>query len=367
MLTTTLPVPSFLERLMSRNVFAVTGVAALLALTLACTSKSSTPLTPNAPTGGGNATASDGSTLKVTAPVPQSPINDQKPQTGPARLSVSASTAPYVPVIAVTYRFQIFNSANVMVENAVANSTIYDVQSDLTVNARYTWRARAEGIDVFGPWSNTASFLAPESSFLGVSTFADPLTNGKTVGQRRGGHFVGSQGWMSDSTTDGIDYDLQVPCTACVLEFDATGFGRAEGEPLAKDLKWITMGDAAVFGDFSAFRNHPWKMHLEQRSDGDGTGMKITWRNGGYDEGQPGDHVVKVDPAVPWSSTASYHFKLEWDGGGFGISVNGEKWFDQPFGGFAYSPPNHRISLGCYPRAESFPGAIYKNVKLRQL
>ena len=81
---------------MSRNVFAVTGVAALLGLTLACTSKSSTPLTPTrAGTAAAAATASDGSTLKVTAPVPQSPINDQKPATGPATLVVSASTAPY--------------------------------------------------------------------------------------------------------------------------------------------------------------------------------------------------------------------------------------------------------------------------------
>jgi hypothetical protein len=353
---------------MSRNVFAVTGVAVLLGLTLACTSKSSTPLTPENPsTGGSVGAASDGSTLKVTAPVPQSPINDQKPVTGPARLSVSASTAPYVPVIAVNYRFQIFNSANVMVENNVINSTVYDVQSDLATNARYTWRARAEGIDVWGPWSTTASFVAPESAFLGVDTFADPLTNGRTVGMRQGGHFVGNQGWMSDSTTDGIDYQLQSACTSCVLEFDVTNFGRAEGEPLAKDLKWITMGDGSVFGDFGAFRNHPWKMHLEQRSDGNGTGMKVTWRNGGFDEGIVGDHVIKVDPAVSWSSSTIYHFKFEWDSGGFGIYVNGEQWFGESFGGFGYNPPNHRISLGCYPRSESFPGAIYKNVKLRHL
>src|SRR4029079_2384167 len=122
---------------------------------------------------------SDGSTLKVTAPVPQSPINNTKPATGPAKLVVSPSTAPYVPVIAVKYRYQIFNAANVMVENSVVNATSYDVQSELTTNARYTWRARAEGIDVFGPWSSTASFLAPESAFLGISTFADPLTNGR--------------------------------------------------------------------------------------------------------------------------------------------------------------------------------------------
>jgi len=270
-------------------------------------------------------------------------------------------------VIAVKYRYQVFNPANVLFEDTVVSATSYDVQGELTVNARYTWRARAEGIDVFGPWSTTASFLAPESAFLGVSTFADPLTNGRTVGMRQGGHFVAGQGWMSDSVNDGIDYDLQQACTSCVLEFDATGFGKAEGEPLSKDLKWITMGDAGAFGDFGTFRNHPWKMHLEQRSDGNGTGMKITWRNGGFDENQPGDHVVKVDPAVSWSSSTLYHFKLSWDPGGFSIEVNGDRWFDESFGGFAYAPPNHRISLGCYPRNESFPGALYKNVKLRQM
>jgi hypothetical protein len=353
---------------MSRNVFAVTGVAALLGLTLACTSKSSTPLTPATPGAGAtlSTSAADGSTLKVSAPVPQSPINDQKPTIGPARLTVSGATPLYVPAIALRYRFQVFNSANVLVEDAVADGTAYDVQADLTVNSRYTWRARAEGGDVFGPWSTTASFLAPESAFLGVSTFADPLTNGRTVGQRRGGHFVGTQGWMSDGLTDGIDYDLQQPCTECVLEFDVTNFGRAEGFPVEKDLKWISMGDAPAFGDFGSFRNHPWKMHLEQRSDGDGTGMKITWRNGDVGEGDPGDHVVKVDPAVQWSSSQVFHFRLAWDGGGFGVWVNDEQFFGEGFSQ-PYAPPNHRISLGCYPRSESFPGAIYKNIKLRRL
>ena len=31
-----------------------------------------------------------------------------------------------------------------------------------------------------------------------------------------------------------------------------------------------------------------------------------------------------------------------------------------------YEPTNHRISLGCYPRGDSFVGIIYRNVKLTQ-
>ena len=351
---------------MSRNLVAFTGVTVLLGLTLACTSNSSTPLTPiTAITGGTLGTASDGSTLKVTAPTPQSPVGGVKPQTGPATLVVSSSTAPFTATPAVQYRFQVFNSANVMVENAVSNSTSHAVDADLTVNLAYQWQARAEYQGSVGPWSSRASFTAPETAFLGVSTFADPLTNGKTVGFQRGGHFTPGQGWSADSLTGGIDYDLKAACVECTLEFDVTNFGKAEGQYVEKDLKWISMGDASQFGDFGAFRNHPWKMHLEQRSDGDGTGMKITWRNGGFGEGDPGDHVIKVDPAVDWRGNEIFHFKLIWDDGGFGVFVNGEEWFSSGFAA-PYDPPNHRVSLGCWPRGESFPGAIYKNVKLRK-
>jgi hypothetical protein len=41
-----------------------------------------------------------------------------------------------------------------------------------------------------------------------------------------------------------------------------------------------------------------------------------------------------------------------------GIQVLADGW------GFPYAPPNMRVSLGCYPRGESFVGAIYRNIKL---
>ncbi len=55
---------------------------------------------------------------------------------------------------------------------------------------------------------------------------------------------------------------------------------------------WAT---APTLGNFGAFRNHPWKMHLEQRGDGNGTGMKLIWRNGKAGDGEPGDHDTKID------------------------------------------------------------------------
>ena len=49
------------------------------------------------------------------------------------------------------------------------------------------------------------------------------------------------------------------------------------------------------------------------------------------------------------------------------MAVNGEVWFQDGFGGNEFAPPNFRISLGCYPRGESFVGAIWRNVKLSKL
>ena len=352
---------------MSRNLVAVTGVTVLLGLAVACTSNSSTPLTPTTPITGGTPAAADGSTLKVTPPVAQSPVGGVKPSTGPATLVVGASTATFAGSTPLQYRYQVFNSANALVQDKLVSSTSYAVDADLTANASYTWQARAEYQGKVGPWSTKASFIAPETAFLGASTFADPLTTGKTVGTQHGGTFIAGQGWESLSVNDAIDYDLTTPCTNCTLDFDSTNFGAQEGAAAEKDFKWVSMASAGDFGSFGAFRNSPWKMHLVQRADFP-TGMEIVWRNGAANDtgADPGDHRIKLNSTpISFSSANVYHFTLRWSPTGYNISVNGTEVFQDGWYN-SYAPPNMRISLGCYPRGESFVGAIFRNVKLRQ-
>ena len=118
-------------------------------------------------------------------------------------------------------------------------------------------------------------------------------------------------------------------------------------------------------------------MHLEQRSDGDGTGMKMIFRNGDAGDGEPGDHTGKVDPAVNWNGNTVYHFIITWRGGsGFSIRIgetqqadgsvtNLRTWFEDGFGGHPYTPPNHRIQLGCSARNETmYNSAIWRNVRI---
>ena len=345
---------------MERRSLALLGLYALVAGVVACTS--SKPATPVAPTNTGSTAAPDGSTLKVTAATIQSPTNDQRLTTDVALLAAGPATGVFASGLPLQYRFELRNPANAVVQDALVSATSFQVTATLVPNTRYTWRVRPEYQGEAGPWSGTGSFIT-RIPFL----INDPLTNGTTVGQQIGGRFLAGQGWQSLGLTDGIDYDFVTPCIDCTLEFDATNFGGQEGFPFAKDLKWVSMGDGNAFGNFGAFRDHPWKMHLIQRADYP-TGMEIIWRNGGTNAsgGDPGDHRIKLtDTPISFSSSRVYHFKLDWGLFGYIISVNGIEVLEDGWDHW-FEPPNFRIELGCIPRGESFVGIIYRNVTLKK-
>jgi len=344
---------------MKRRSLTLFGVSALVAGAIACSSAN--PATPVAPTATGANAAADGSTLKTDAPGTVSPINDQKLTSPVVNLTARPATLQFASATPVTlqYRFQVFNAAGTMVENALASGTTYLVTATLNPNTRHTWRVRPESAGEPGPWSSTASFVTEDPAIIN-----DPLIDGTTKGTRIGGRFIAGQGWQSGSLTDAIDYDLPSGCVDCRLEFDATNFGGQEGFSFQKDLKWVSMGDAGAFGSFDAFRNHPWKMHLVQRADFP-TGMEIIWRNGGANPtGDPGDHRIKLNSTpITFSSAQVYHFQLDWGTLGYAISVNGLEVLADGWDHW-YELTNLRIELGCIPRAESFVGIIYRNVKL---
>ena len=342
-------------------------VVALALIASACTS-SKTPASPTPPSSSTTPPA-DGSTLKVTAPAPQSPVNDQLfPTTSTVTLTTGAAASTFSASVALTYRFQVFNAASTMVQENAGVGTTQVVTATLAGGTRYTWRVRAESGSSVGPWSSSASFTTVALPPPVVAIINDPLTNGSTVASLRfGGQFVAGQGWQSNTYTDSLDYILPSPCSDCTAEFDVTGTGGGLGNPA--DLKWFTMGDSGSFGDFSAFRDHPWKMHLEQRGDGDGTGMKLIWRNGGAGTGDPGDHTDIQPPnkaGGPSWKGQKVHFIFKWTPKSYSIQLDSKIWFSGFFDGGAFAPPSHDIELGCRPRGESQIGVIYSNFILKK-
>jgi len=341
--------------------YVLLAVCSTAVLALACTEGLKTPAEPTP----GTTT----STLKVTAPTPKDPVNDARLASLPPTLNASEATFTSGTPSPLQYRFEVLKADGTtrVEESSLKTATTWVPAEPLLDNTKYTWRVRAENAaGLFGPWSALASFLTPLSSAL----VNDPLTNGVTVAtQQRGGEFVPGQGWRSLSRTDALDY-LVTSCTSCTLEFDATNFGKKEGEAYGADLKWVSMGDGVTFSPGGRddigydFRDHDWKMHLEQRSDNSGTGMKIVWRNGAGGGGNPGDHSFRIDDGPNWNSGEVFHFKIQWSPEGYLIQVNGETIFQESFGGRQYEPPHHLIQLGCTPRGESFVGIIYRNVKI---
>jgi len=351
-----------------RFLFALCSLS-LVVLAFGCSE--SQPLTPTPPAPP-TTSSSDGTTLKVTAPSVVSPLNDVRLEgftaptlnAGEAQSTQGASVSPQ-------YRFQLLNASGGLLQESLRSSTSWTPTFPLAYDTKYLWQVRAETTDGFGPWSSLGSFLSAKGSFFRGQEVLDLLTTGQTVGTRIGGQFVAG-GWQATSFTDGIDYDIPT-CSACTVEFDVTGFGKGEGRNVQKDLKWLAMGDGSTWGNFGAFRNHPWKMHIEQRGDGNGTGMKLIWRNGRAGDGDPGDHEGKVDPtSINWRQDGVFHFTVTWNAGGYRIMVgetqpNGtvsgnQVWFQGSFAR-AYAPPNHRISLGTRPRSETLEGT-YRNVRI---
>ncbi len=352
---------------MKRRTLVLFAMSALVAGAIACSSTN--PATPGAPTATQPTSLAelpaDGSTLKADPAVPLSPLNDFKFSSPAVVLTARAATLqfPSLTPVVLQYRFQVFTAAGVAVENVLVSETSYTVTATLAPNARYTWRVRPEVQGEGGPWSTAGSFITEDPAIIN-----DTLLDGTTKGARIGGRFIAGQGWQSTSVTDGIDYDVPGGCVDCRLVFDATNFGAQEGFPYAKDLKWVTMGDWNAFGSFDVFRDHIWKMHLVQRADYP-TGMEIIWRNGGRNPNgkDPGDHRIKLlSTPINFSSSQVYHFQLDWTKLGYKISVNGIDVMSDGWDHW-YETPNLRIELGCIPRADSFVGIIYRNVKLTKL
>lgn len=136
-------------------------VAVLLAaLCIAgCSSETSAPLAPVAAA----ATAVPENSLKASAPIALSPVNDQRSATLTSTTLVASPATGQYATLTLQYRFQIFNDAGTLVQDSgLVGAPTWTIALTLTPLKRYTWKVRAEYQGTAGPWSATASFTTPE-------------------------------------------------------------------------------------------------------------------------------------------------------------------------------------------------------------
>jgi hypothetical protein len=169
-----------------KNLYVI-AVAGVMATALACGDKSPSPAAPSPAansTGSETPATADGTTLKVPPPPPVSPANGATLEDFNIVLKVNSVTAKYADVSQFAYHFQILLNNQVVREFRTSTTTQWTV-TDLDSNTTYTWHARAEQGNYFGPWSDSWTFKTPEipEGYINGGELYDPLYNGKTVGQ----------------------------------------------------------------------------------------------------------------------------------------------------------------------------------------
>lgn len=344
------------------------ALAAVLALALACSKGTPSPTSPTAAQPGAADAAPDGSTLKVSAPAPQSPVNGQQPDN--VLLVTNRSTAEFANTPDLSYEFEIYNSANQRVYRGVqaggSGSTVsHAVNAQLEFEQNHTWRVRAFFGSGVGPWSSAAAFRTPAGSYIANQEIRDVLTNGTTVGQRNGSiEFRGAEGVRLNTMTSYINYQLPQALEEGEFSFLATNVD--EGNVCDK-CKVMVMAE----GCHADVTDNDYRMSLEVRGSLYPVPGQISFR---VITGDTENHRDIPRASLSWNRTETYFFKMWWRTGvaGYEIrtgSATGPIKHEASTGtdGHPYRPSPHCVYLGSGPARGGFQDQTHQGMTVKHV
>jgi len=336
----------------------------ILAVAAACSDGPESPVSPSGSEPGSSAAAADGSTLKATAPTPQSPINNQQPES--LVFVTGTSTATFAsPSTAFSYEFEIRNSGNTAtvcpaaIVGGGSGSTVSYSPTTCTLefDQPYTWRVRAVQNTARGPWSASATFRAPAGGYIRGNEVYDPLTNGETVGEIVGPvTFIPGVGVRLETFGSYIRYRL--PETLVQGEFSLvitnvatnTEGGKTKVFAMSEGLDDIVTNDR--------------RMTVEKRGDPAGY---IAWRFISHldqieTEGEERE-FVSFDESLPylWTATWNGFFNVRIQQGATTVYSKGKHYEG------AYDPNPHYAFIGAPegrtgPEGATVPGMVVRHV-----
>lgn len=352
---------------MMRKYASLTAVVVAV-LASACTKGSQAPASPTTSAATDVSAAADGSTLKVTAPTLQSPINNQQPSTLDVVLTLGNASGKYGSVTP-TYRFQVFNAAGNLayeVANVAAGGsgvTAHTITAALDGDQSYSWQARAEASGAVGPWSSRATFVAPASTgYIRGSELYDPLMNGKTVGTMVGPlTFIPGVGLKFESQESYVHYTLPQTLTEGEFSLLVTGMpANTDGDK----TKLFAMGEG-----FDDIVTNNRRMTVEKRGDPAGI---IAWRFITHDDQVDTEGADRV--FYNFLASQTYFWKATWRANRFTLSireggVDGREVYNKGknFVGRAYDPTPHVIYLGAPVGRSGAAGASVDQAIIRQV
>lgn len=347
---------------------ALCASAAALAVALACSKNPETPIAPSSAQPGAAEAAADGSTLKVTAPTPQSPVNNAQPDV--LLLTATRATPTFGASAPLSYEFEIKTAgganacAPAVVDGGSGANVSYAPNCTLQFDQPYTWRVRAAVGNARGPWSATANFRSPSGGYIRDNEVFDPLTNGKTAGDISGPVQFTPEGIRLLDHSSYVTYRL--PVNLQQGELSMMVLNADEGNPGDKN-KIFSMQEGPNVDDITT---DDYRMTAELRGRNYGAPGATTFRI------IPGDGEPQDGQRIPlnWNSSRWYFWKFTWETNFARLQVredgpNGRTVYDQSVSGWShpYRPDPHYIHLGSpIGRAGALdathPGMIIKNV-----
>jgi hypothetical protein len=343
------------------------SAAALVALAVACSKSAPSPVAPGAAQEGSAAAAADGSTLKVAAPAPVSPVGGAQPDT--LVLVANKVTGKYDSSLNPSYEFRIKTSAGAVVQvcsSTVApggNTVSYTPTCTLDLDTPHSWSVRAVLGGAVGPWSSDSSFRTPLGGYINGTELYDPLYNGKTIGNTSGPVTFSAEGARLDANVSSIRYQFPTPLTTG--EFSVMIKGADEGGSGDKTKVFsMQQGDDDI-------TTNSYRFTAELRGANYASPGSITCRViAGDGVSRDCDRVQKNFDSSRW-----YFWKFAWNSGSnFTLEVrldgpNGALIFSSSKGlsGRTYRPTPHNLYLGAPvgragPQDATLPGGIYKNL-----
>jgi hypothetical protein len=341
--------------------------AVVLALAMACSKDSDTPVSPSGTERGGTSAGPGGETLKASTPSPQSPVNGAQAEQLVFTAGKSTGTFDQSLDPLYSYEFEVRSGSNVVcasgpVGGGSGSSVTWTAANCLLdFDASYAWRVRANYQDRVTAWSSDATFRSPIGGFIRGNEVFDPLTNGKSVGHVIGPvTFIPGVGARLETFESHIKYVLPQTLTHGEFSLIVTNVAtNTEGEK----TKLFAMGE----GDADIVVNDR-RMTVEKRGEPPGiVAWRFITREDQIDtEGVHNRLYVEFDPgqAYLWTATWNGFFNVRvQQGGSSGPTVYNK---GLPYAG-VYDPTPHHAFVGA-PLGRSgavgatVPGMIVRNV-----
>jgi hypothetical protein len=353
---------------MQYKTLVVCASAAALAAALACSNNPETPVAPSSSQPGVTDALANGSTLKVTAPTPQSPVDNQQPDV--LVLTAAKATSLYGSQTPLSYIFEIKNSGGTTVCNSGVvgggsePSVSWTPPCTLQFDQPHTWHVQAAVGNGRGPWSANATFRAAAGGYIRDNEVFDPLTNGRTAGNVFGPTSFGPNGITLHDFSSHVTYRL--PVTLQAGELSMMILGADEGSPGDKS-KVFSMQEGEEEGNIT---NDHYRFTAELRGRNYGEPGAVNYRII-YGDGVSRDSGRTV---MNFDSSRWYFWRFTWQTGSARLELKedgpgGRTIYSREIGSGShpYRPDPHLIHLGAPIGSggaldATMPGITIKNV-----